>query len=567
MFFTNSAFLINKGQVSMTGSEYIIHFLKSSGVKTVFAYPGANVLALYDDIAKSDIRAVLTRHEQGAAHAAAGYAKASGQMGVCIATSGPGATNLVTGIADAYLDSAPMLVITGQVDSGVVGRDAFQEADIMGMTIPITKHNYLVKTTKELTAALGEAYIIANTGRKGPVLVDITHNVLISELDTEEYENSQVRIPRVRENNDTVSARYRELEIALEHSYRPLILVGGGVISSGASGLVGKLARISEIPIATTLMGRGVSAECQNLGMAGIFGTAAANEALNQCDLLIAVGMRFSDRTIVDFGLCSRSRTIIHCDIDSAEISKNVTADIGIVSDAAEFLEAMCEIASKFAASKRSVYRRWREQIDIARESAHIRPSVYGALTSTDVINAIRRYSDKSGGIIYVTDVGDSQMAAARGLVPMLERGFITSGGLGVMGFALPASVGSAYAAEDFNLGASKIIAVCGDGGFQMTMQELAGMKKSPLPIKLFIFDNFALGMVARISGGNSVTAISEQYSLDDNPDFRMIASAYGIKTYTVCDSDISGSTIDEKISDALDSNEHAVIVCQTRDL
>ena len=499
----------------MTVSEYIIEFLKNKGVKTVFAYPGANVLRLYGQLCQSGIRTVLTRHEQGAIHAAAGYAKATGKTGVCIATSGPGATNLITGIADANLDSAPLLVITGQVPSCYIGRDAFQEADILGITIPVTKHNYLVTEADEVPRDLEEAWRVAKSGRQGPVLVDITSDLFDTVLKEESF-GFECLLPRERHNLYSLENAEKKLFEVLSSSFRPLVLAGGGVVASGASEALKELCEKTGIPCAVTMMGKAVAGADMDglLGMAGLHGTKDANTAMYQCDLLIAIGCRFSDRTVGDFEAFGRSRTIVHCDIDPAELNKNLKVYLPVCEDAKVFIEKLSEIADQLPDNKKERFATWFEG------SAKRQPKDQDA-----VFNAVCRYENESKKSCIVTDVGTIQTDAARTITVRRERAYITSGGLGAMGFALPAAIGASFAL--FDNGAddtSRIIAIAGDGGFQMTMQEIGILCECPGPVKIIIANNRALGMVNDMEIGRG-----GKYLLGDTPDFSLIAEAYKV--------------------------------------
>ena len=502
----------------MTVSEYIIEFLITKGVKTVFAYPGANVLRLYGQLCQSGIRTVLCRHEQGAVHAAAGYAKSTGKTGVCIATSGPGATNLITGIADANLDSAPLLIITGQVPSRYIGRDAFQEADILGITIPVTKHNYLVTDADEVPRDLEEAWRIARSGRQGPVLVDITSDLFDTDLEESSFK-FECLLPRERHNLYSLEKAENKLFEVVSSAFRPLILAGGGVVASGASSSLKELCRKSGIPCAVTMMGKAVAGADMDglLGMAGLHGTVDANTAMNQCDLLIAVGCRFSDRTVGDFEAFGRSRTIIHCDIDPAELNKNLKVYLPVCADAGEFIEKLSEFSEKLPQSKKKQFSSWFEKAEQKEEEK----------AQNSLFRAICKYENNSEKSCIITDVGTVQTDAAHAVTVRRERAYVTSGGLGAMGFALPAAIGASFALSDCGAHpSSRIIAVAGDGGFQMTMQEMGILSECPVPIKLIIANNRALGMVNDIEAGRG-----GKYLLGDTPDFSLIAKAYNIKS------------------------------------
>lgn len=540
----------------MTVAGYIIDFLKSKGVRTVFAYPGANVLRLYGLLCQSGIRVILTRHEQGAAHAAAGYAKATGKPGVCIATSGPGAANLVTGIADAYLDSAPMLIITGQVPSAYIGRDAFQEADIMGMTIPVSKHNYLIRHQSEVPRDLEEAWRIAVCPRQGPVLVDITSDLFDSAL-TEQDMRFECLLPRERHNRYPLDSVKEKTFEALRASFRPVILAGGGVYAAGASALLEKAAAESHIPVVFTMMGKSAAAapgsQCRYLGMTGRHGNAKANRALSQSDLVIAVGCRFSDRTVGDFAAFGRSRTVIHCDIDPAELDKNVKADIPVCCDAGSFLSFLTEICSTLPESVLGRFDNWgRALFSNAMPDLQLAPYDTDAGDSNQVYSAVAEYVAKYPSSAVVTDVGCVQTKTAREVPIFRERGFITSGGLGVMGFGLPGAIGAAFGLRDFGNTDShtRVIALCGDGGFQMTVQECGLLGKCPVPVKVIIVNNSCLKMVKDMPAG-----AGGYYDMSDNPDFVHLAESYGISGVRA----VSGSCR-EAVSEFLNSDAAGVL-------
>ena len=536
----------------MTGAEFVVDFLKKMNTDTVFCYPGVAVLELFDALGKSDINHVLVRHEQGAVFAASGYARASGKVGVCIATSGPGAVNLTTGITDANLDSVPLLVITGQVDSQSIGRDAFQEADIMGITLPVTKHNYLVKDKHQLRAVLVEAYKIASCHRCGPVLVDITKDVLSAEI--EDDGEISTPLPRKRNNEYTLEKALSDIEKAIRESYRPVILAGGGVVASSCSEKLAEFSKKSGIPVVVTLMGMGlvVGDDVKLYGMTGVYGNRAAQTALWQSDLCIAVGCRFSDRTVSDFARFESSRRIIHCDVDPAEINKNLRADIAAVCDAGEFFDALNSLDARPDASSLEL---WISQLD-ALKTKHVIEEHENRLSNWEIVRNLDECAKERGDCTFVCDVGDFQMAAARELEPIFERGFITSGGLGAMGFGLPAAIGASMHSD----GGEQIVLLVGDGGFQMSMQELSTIKKAKKPIKIFIFDNSALRMIVNkqnaLYGGNCVDS-----RLTDNPDFALIAKAYGIDHVTL---DVSGrEKVKQNIANILKSDAHTIVCCK----
>ena len=527
----------------MTVSEYIIEYLQKKGVKTVFAYPGANVLKLYAMLCKSDINVVLTRHEQGAVHAATGYAKATGKVGVCLATSGPGAANLVTGIADANLDSAPLLIITGQVPSKYIGRDAFQEADIMGITIPVTKHNYLVKDADEVPRDLEEAWRIASSGRMGPVLVDITSDLFDEKLPDYSFD-FECLLPRVRDNKYPLADALDKIEEVIASSYRPLVLAGGGVVSAGASEELKGFCEKSGIPCVVTMMGKSLAGADipNNLGMTGLHGTRSANTAMSQCDLLIAVGCRFSDRTVSDFEAFGRSRTIIHCDIDPAELNKNLRVYLPVAADAKDFLRALSQVSEKLPENVRKSFSRWHSADSDSSENK----------CEDKVFLAIDRFEKENTSTCIVTDVGTVQTEAARLITVARERAYITSGGLGAMGFGLPGAIGASFAMGDIGRGKDdRIIAIAGDGGFQMTLQEMGILSECPVPVKIIVMNNRCLGMVNDMEIGRG-----GKYDMGDTPDISLIAKAYGVNSERVELSD----NIEEKIYRFLSAPDSALI-------
>ncbi len=541
----------------MTGAEFIVKFFLKNGVETLFGYPGAAILPLYDALYDNKINHVLVRHELGASFAASGYAKASGKVGVCISTSGPGAINLANGIADAYLDSVPMIIITGQVDSASIGRDAFQEADVMGMTLPITKHNYLIRYPSQLPAALCEAWSIATSDRYGPVLLDITKNVLSEDVGNNiNFDNTETLLPRKRLNEYNLISKLDSIKKAIEESFRPCILAGGGVVSANAAEQLAQFAKKSAIPLVSTLMGRGIVINYEDVrdyGMAGIHGTPAAKAALSQCDLLIAAGCRFSDRTIPDFKTFERSRTIIHCDIDPAEINKNLTAHIAVVCGADEFFEALCGLDTIYDTA---AIESWNEHLLKYRRRHEIKLHE-DRLSNWEIVRILNEVQNKYRNALYITDVGDFQLSAARELDNHFQRGFITSGGLGSMGFGLPAAIGASLTNRT---GVSQIVMLCGDGGFQMTMHELSTMAKyAVLPVKIFIFDNSSLRMIKNMQTINYGGRLTDS-SLSCNPDFEMIGKAYNIKTCRLTVGD--RKNLYEKIENILCENTHMIIRC-----
>jgi len=527
----------------LNGAAYIMKFLERKNVDIIFGYPGGKVLMLYDELYKaiesgSKLNHILTRHEQGAIHAAEGYAKATKKTGVVFATSGPGATNLVTGLADAMLDSVPILAITGQVVTPSIGHDAFQEADMLGVTLSITKHNYLVREIEKLPYVLEEAWHIARSGRYGPVLIDIAQNVFSEKIDID-LENCGTEIKytrRERKNPHTFELQKSKVIDLLTHSFRPVILAGGGVNSSdNAPENMRKFMEKYNIPCAYTLMGKSVIDIIHPLalGMAGMHGLPAANTALAKSDLILAVGTRFSDRTIGNPQAFSRLKSIIHADIDVAEISKNVKVTLPIVIDANEFFLNLLELGdsdiTNILEEKKKQWFDWIQEVIVLKESVDdpVKILFSGKLKMREIMRYIAK-KETGDDVSYVTDVGQHQMIAAQETHHSKSGTFLSSGGLGTMGFGLPAAIGCAFGKDK-----GKVILFSGDGGIQMNIQELATVRKVPVPVKIFIFDNKRLGMVRQwqkhFYGGRYSQSV-----LDDNPDFCMIANAYGIESVKI---------------------------------
>ena len=509
--------------VKRTGAQILWECLVREGVTTVFGYPGGAILPAYDAMLDYPIRHVLVRHEQGATHMADGYARASGKVGVAIATSGPGATNMVTGIATAMMDSVPIVCITGQVGSKLIGSDGFQETDITGVTLPITKHNYLVTRAEDLAPAVREAFHIAASGRPGPVLIDITKDAQQAscEFDWEAAAPRPHARPEVVVNSASIA---RALEL-INSAERPLILAGHGIILSNASAVVRQFAERAEIPIAMTLLGIGgvPASHPLNLGMMGMHGEAWVNTAIQEADLLLAFGMRFDDRVTGNLKTYAPNARKVHIDIDPAEIGKNVKVDVGIVGDLRDVLE---NLLPGVAEGKRTA---WLGHIDDLKGDSAVRDIQKlpddGHLYAAHVIHDIWRATE--GRAIVVTDVGQHQMWEAQYYHHDEPRSLITSGGLGTMGFALPAAIGAKMASPD-----SEVWVVAGDGGFQMTMPELATIAQEKLDIKVAIINNGYLGMVRQWQE----FFYERRYAATPllSPDFVKIADAYGLAATAV---------------------------------
>lgn len=494
----------------------VIEALKREGVEAVFGYPGGKVLDLFDHLYNSGLAYYISRHEQGAIHAADGYARVTGKPGVIFTTSGPGATNLVTGIANAYMDSVPLVIFTGQVATSLIGTDSFQEADIFGITLPITKHNYLVTSVEELPRIIREAFHLASTGRPGPVLIDLPTDVQSAVSDFS-YP-TEVRIPGYNPTVIGHPGQINRAAKAIARAKKPVLYAGGGVIISGASELLRQLAEKAEIPVATTLMGLGSfpGDHSLSLGMLGMHGTYWANMAVTEADLIIAVGARFDDRVTGKLSSFAREAKIIHIDIDPAEIGKNVTADIPIVGDVKNILS---ELAKKAAEKKHA---KWLARIEAWRKDCplHYDMEADGQIPTQYVIEAI--YGATGGGAIIATEVGQHQMWAAQFYLYKRPRTLITSGGLGTMGYGLPAAIGAQIAAPQ-----ETVFCIAGDGSIQMNIQELATAVAYNLPVKIAIINNGYLGMVRQwqeIFYQKRYAAVS----LEKSPDFVKLAEAFG---------------------------------------
>lgn len=510
--------------MKLNGAQIVCESLVREGVQVVFGYPGGTVINLYDALPQYNLRHVLTRHEQGAAHAADGYARATGKVGVCIATSGPGATNLVTGIATAYMDSSPVIAITGQVGTAFIGKDAFQEVDVTGITLPITKHNYLVTNIRDLPRVMKEAFHIAQTGRPGPVLIDIAKDVQQAEIEFE-YPD-KVDLPGYKPTIRGHERQIRQAAQMINQAEKPLIFCGHGVTLSGAQAELRELAEKANIPVITTLEGIGGFPRTHPLclGMSGMHGEAYANYAVQNADLLIAIGMRFSDRVTGKVRSFAREARIIHIDVDPAEIGKNVPVDLPVVGDVRHVLQSLNPQVEP------AEHRAWLAQIAEWRtdtEKRDILNRETDALIAPFVIRQI--WHATQGQALMVSDVGQNQMWEAQYYLHDKYRGLITSGGLGTMGFALPAAIGAQIGRPD-----EEVWVTVGDGGIQMNIQELATVVQERLPLKIAILNNGYLGMVRQwqqlfFGKRYSGTPIS-------GPDYVKLADAYGIVGMRVTD-------------------------------
>ena len=527
---------------TMTGAQAIIASLEAEGVDTIFGYPGGQAIKIYDALYDSKkIRHVLARHEQGATHMADGYARATGKVGVVLVTSGPGATNTVTGIATAFMDSVPLVVITGQVTRGVIGTDAFQESDIVGITMPVVKHSFLLQSCDDLTRTFREAFYIASTGRPGPVLIDIPSDLSGSEM-VFHYPDS-VNIPSYRPTYKGNAKQVRQAAGLIEQARRPLIYAGGGIVSSHACAELTQLAELMRIPVVTSLMGKGAM-RCSNplnLGPVGMHGSKYANMAVTECDLLIAVGARFSDRVTGKVSEFAPHAKIIHIDIDPAEIGKIIDPAVPIVGDAKVVLGALYERLVKDGAEAND--REWEQTVfswrdrwpfyaaDFADYPDKIAPEI--------MLSKLSDKLDPEASIV-TTEVGQHQMWAHQNIHREHARTFISSGGLGTMGFGFPAAIGAKMGCPD-----NEVVCIAGDGSFQMNSQEMATAAINNVPVKVIIVDNRALGMVHQWQS----LFYDRRFSfteLDANPDFIKLADAYGWQAMRIDQPD--------QVDDALDT-------------
>lgn len=517
----------------VSGAFALIDSLKRHGVKHIFGYPGGANLPIYDELyraeAAGELKHILVRHEQAAAHAADGYARATGKVGVCMATSGPGATNLVTGLATAYLDSVPIVAITGQVATGLIGTDAFQEVDIFGITLPVVKHSYVIRNPNDIARVVAEAFHLASTGRPGPVLIDVPKDMGILECDYEPVNPGSVHLPGYR---PTVKGNPRQINQALQlirEATKPLMYVGGGAIASNAHAEIQEVAEHFQIPVTTTLMGKGAFDEHHplSLGMLGMHGTAYANLAVSNCDLLIAVGARFDDRVTGKLDTFAKDAKVIHIDIDPAEVGKNRKPDVPIVGDVRQVLIDLLRRNHEMGnGSNPEQTKAWRDRIaqwqkQYPLEESH--PSE--TLSPQEVIVELCRQAPHA---YYTTDVGQHQMWAAQ-FLKTGPRKWVTSGGLGTMGYGVPAAVGVKLALPD-----AEVICISGDGSFQMNMQELGTICHYQVGVKIVILNNGWLGMVRQWQE----IFYGERYEATDlqpgTPDFAKLANVYGIKGITV---------------------------------
>ncbi len=507
--------------MKLTGAQIMMQVLKEEGVDTIFGFPGGAVIDIYDELERTDIRHILVRHEQGAVHAADGYARASGKVGVCLVTSGPGATNTVTGIASAYMDSIPVVIISGQVPTHLIGNDAFQEVDIVGITRPCTKHNYLVSQTEDLPGIIKEAFYLARSGRPGPVLVDIPKDVANKNIDFKG--TTKVKLKSYNPTYDPNTRQLKKTAKLIENAKRPIIFAGGGVILSKASAELTEFARKTQIPVTTSLMGLGAfpATDPLWLGMIGMHGTYRANMCTGACDLLISIGVRFDDRVTGKTDAFAAQAKIVHIDIDPTSIRKNIPVSIPIVGDCKISLNHLNRLIDNIDLGDISKKReKWFNQIDQWKNTKPLAYIQKDVIKPQYVIDKL--YELTEGKAIVTTEVGQNQMWAAQYYHFDQPGHFITSGGLGCMGFGLPAAIGAQVACPD-----KLVIDIAGDGSIQMNIQEMATAVQYSLPVKIVILNNGYLGMVRQWQE----LFYKKRYAstlIEHAPDFVKLAEAYG---------------------------------------
>jgi len=534
------------------GARILLECLSRLGIKEIFGYPGGAVIPIYDELYSfKDIKHYFARHEQGAVHEADGYARSTGKVGVCLATSGPGATNLVTGIMTAHMDSIPLLAITGQVTSTLLGKDAFQESDIVGITVPITKNNYLVQDIRELPRILKEAYYIASTGRPGPVLVDIPRDIQLEEIPYDEFKKLYEQEFELEGYNPVYEGHKGQIKTAIKmikDSKKPLIIAGAGILKGHAYDELKEFVDKTNIPVAMTLLGLGSFPANHELalGMIGMHGTTYANYAANEADLVIAAGMRFDDRVTGNPQKFLPNAKIIHIDIDPAEIGKNKLIDVPIVGDLKNVLAELNQKIPKLSHTK------WLDEVAKLKKkySLTFRKTEEDILIPQEILFEINKLT--KGEVIVATDVGQHQMWSAQFIKFNNPYSILTSGGAGTMGFGLPAAIGAQVANPD-----KKVLAIVGDGGFQMTFQELMMIKEYKLPVKIFIINNSYLGMVRQwqeLFNDRRYSSVDLSY----NPDFIKIGEAYGIKSIQLK----TKKDLKKHLKKILESNEAVLVEC-----
>lgn len=524
----------------MTGAEMVVKALEKNGVEIVFGYPGAANCPIIDRLSFSPIKHILTRNEQGAAHMASGYARVKKKAGVCTATSGPGATNLITGIATAYMDSIPMVALTGQVALPLIGKDAFQEVDITGATLPFVKHSYLVKDGSEIGRIVNEAFHIANTGRPGPVLIDFPMDLLKAEYDYPD-EDEEIDVRGYKLPPKANETQIKKVAKAIKKAKKPLILAGGGVVISDAVEEIRELVGNTDIPVVSTMMGIGVlpSDSDNYYGMIGSHGAKKANMIFNKSDLVIGMGTRLGDRSVANLKGLEDSKKLIHIDIDPAEIGKNIQPVIPVVGDVKEVLTQLIPLVADYKTDSA-----WNDELKAIRKD--FTPSVRD--NDDGFVNPkyfLERLSEKTNSDVYLsTEVGQNQIWSANYFNFKTPRSFITSGGFGTMGYGLPAAIGASAAQHD-----KPVIAVMGDGSFQMDLPEMGTMCQHGIPVKMIVFKNDRLGMVHE----HQYLLYKSNYqsvSIEGSPDFNKLADAYGIRNGYVAENSGIDKAIDEMMSD-----------------
>ena len=540
----------------MNGADALLRSLEAEGVETVFGLPGGAILPTYDALARgTTLRHVLARHEQGAGHMAEGYARASGRVGVALATSGPGATNLVTPIADAWMDSTPLVCVTGQVRTNLIGTDAFQECDITGITIPIVKHSWLVQDVREIPQAIKSAFHVARTGRCGPVLVDVPRDVQEAEIDFE-YPD-EVDLPGWRPAARVNVKQVRAAAETIASAQRPVLYVGGGTLNARACGELRRLAELWQLPVVTTLMAKGSFPETHALhfGWPGMHGPKWSNWAMNKCDVLVAVGARFDDRVTGKLAAFAPGATVVHLDVDAAEIGKLRSADVPVVGPLKEILAELATALETLAgAGRASKTGAWLAQLADWREEFPLRYGSGEHLKPQRVLETLQQLTDGRDDVIWTTGVGQHQMWAMQYLRCDEPRSFITSGGLGTMGYGLPAAVGAKAARPD-----ATVVCVDGDGCFQMTCQELATSVTEELPIVVVIVNNGYLGMVRQWQDMFFEERFSQVRLPQGSPDYVKLAEAYGAVGLQVESED----ELDDALATALTCGRTAVVDCR----
>jgi len=534
------------GKAKLSGAKALVRALESQGVEVIFGYPGGATLPIYDELAKSSIRHVLSRHEQGAAHMADGYSRVTGKAGVCMATSGPGATNLVTGLANAYMDSSPLVAITGQVPRPMIGNDAFQEVDITGITIPITKHNYLLQQASEIPHVTQEAFFLASTGRKGPVLLDIPRDVQL-----EVFSSHQAKYPPLEGYRPTVTGHPGQIKRAvtlLKSAQKPLIIAGGGVSLASARDLLVQFAEKADVPVVYTLMGKASFPNSHPLcfGLMGYHGRIEANYAITNADVILAVGTRFGDRSTGPLKTFATQAKIIHTDIDPAEISKNVPSYLPIVGDAGRVLEQLVELipAKKHA--------QWTLEL---RQTAEGHP-LKAKSSGVTIPNILRILKSLVPDPIIVTDVGRHQIFTAHYFPVDSGHSFVTSGGLGTMGFGVPAAIGAKVGRPD-----RPVIDIAGDGSFMMTCQEVASAVAEDIPIVVLVMNDYCLGMIKQLQDA-SYGRRYEACKLGRNVDFARLAESMGAAGFKVTREDEIAPAIEQSLA----AGRPAVVDCVLED-